>query len=79
MAATAKIPPNAKRGPSIAEKQRFMVNNKGILTIIPHNPPSSITETISAIDAIKVKIIVAGKIHLTQKSSFTGNSLYKHK
>ena len=73
----AKTPPNTKIGPSIAEKQRFVVNNNGILTIIPHNPPSSIIEMTSTRDAIEVKIIVAGKIHLTQKSRCSGDSLYK--
>lgn len=69
------VPLNAIIGPSIAEKQRFMVNNNGTLTMIPHSPPSIITEITRATDTIAVRITATGRIHLIQKSSFAGSNL----
>ncbi len=63
--------------PDMSEKHKFVVNINGVLTITPHNPPSSITEIRSARKAIDTRSIAAGNIHLTQKLSLLVEKWYK--
>lgn len=61
------------RRPITEHKQIFEVNSNGNLTNAPHNPPHLITEITRAMDAINVRTIATGRIHLTHRSRLSEN------